>query len=273
MIWTRPDADRIRGLSSIRRFMPFISPRRNDSVFYLRTQLEVDNALRFVETWNREAERSGGEPLTLFLLYLRAITRVMHERPGVNRFVAGGRLWQRRGVWVTFSAKMEMLDGAPLVTVKHEFPPDESLGDMLSGLLGNLRERRTGRRSQSDKEVDLALLAPPSLIRAGLVVLGLANRWGLLPKSMIDPDPMFTSIYVANLGSVGLEAGYHHVWEYGTASMFATLGKVYERHDGVRCVDVCYTYDERIEDGLHVAITLAEVKDRFENPEKAEDPG
>jgi hypothetical protein len=85
---------------------------------------------------------------------------------------------------------------------------------------------------------------------------------------MIDPDPMFTSIFVANLGSVGLAAGYHHVWEYGTCSMFATMGNMYERHDGVRCVDVCYTYDERIEDGLHVAISLAQIKERVENPEK-----
>ena len=50
--------------------------------------------------------------------------------------------------------------------------------------------------------------------------------------------------------------------------MFATMGKIYERHDGVRCVDLCYTYDERIEDGLHVGISLAQIKEGVENPEK-----
>ena len=267
MIWSRPDADPIPGLNKMRRFMPFISPRRNDSVFYLRTQLEVDNALRFIEEWNRDAEKPE-DKLTLFSLYLRSMTQVVHERPGVNRFVVGGRLWQRRGLWVTFSAKMELLDGAPMVTVKREFPPNESLAEMVSGLLDNLRERRSGKKNQSDKEMDFALLTSPSVIRGGLFFLKLANRWGLLPKSMIDPDPMFTSVFVANLGSVGLDAGYHHVWEYGTCSMFATMGNIYERHDGVRCVDVCYTYDERIEDGLHVAISLAQIKERVENPEK-----
>ena len=163
---------------------------------------------------------------------------------------------------------MELLDGAPMVTVKREFPPNESLAEMVSGLLDNLRERRSGKKNQSDKEMDFALLTSPSVIRGGLFFLKLANRWGVLPKSMIDPDPMFTSVFVANLGSVGLDAGYHHVWEYGTCSMFATMGKIYERHDGVRCVDLCYTYDERIEDGLHVGISLAQIKERVENPEK-----
>jgi hypothetical protein len=267
VIWSRPDAEPIRDLNKMRRFMPFISPRRNDSVFYLRTQLEVEDALRFIDEWNQEAEKPE-EKLTLFSLYLRSMTQVVHERPGVNRFVEGGRLWQRRGLWVTFSAKMELLDGAPMVTVKREFPPGESLEQMVSGLLENLRGRRSGKKNQSDREMDFALFTSPAVIRSGLFFLRLANRWGLLPKSMIDPDPMFTSIFVANLGSVGLEAGYHHVWEYGTCSMFATMGKLYERHDGVRCVDVCYTYDERIEDGLHVAISLAQIKEGVENPQK-----
>ncbi len=267
MIWSRPDADPIPGLNKMRRFMPFISPRRNESVFYLRTQLEVENALAFIEDWNA-AIAEPGDKLTLFSLYLRSMTQVVHERPGVNRFVAGGRLWQRRGLFVTFSAKMEMLDGAPMVTVKREFPKGESLAEMVSSLLDNLRTRRSGEKNQSDKEMDFALLTTPTVIRTGVFFLRLANRWGLLPKSMIDPDPMFTSIFVANLGSVGLDAGYHHVWEYGTCSMFSTMGKIYERHDGVRCVDVCYTYDERIEDGLHVGISLARIKEGVENPEQ-----
>jgi hypothetical protein len=267
MIWSRPDADPIRDLHKLRRLMPLVSPRRNDSLFHLRTQIEAEAALAFVDEWNRGAEKPE-DKLTLFSLYLRSMTQVVHERPGVNRFVAGGRLWQRRGLWVTFSAKMELLDGAPVVTVKREFPPGESLSEMITGLLADLRERRSGKKNQSDKEMDLALRVPPSVVRGGLFLQKLANDWGLLPKSMIDPDPMFTSIFVANLGSVGLEAGYHHLWEYGTCSMFATMGKVYERHDGVRCVDICYTYDERVEDGLHVAISLARIKENLENPAK-----
>ncbi len=65
-----------------------------------------------------------------------------------------------------------------------------------------------------------------------------------------------------------MEAGYHHVWEYGTCPMFAMMGRIKERHDGVRVMSCRYTYDERIEDGLYAGISLALVKEGLENPTK-----
>ena len=84
---------------------------------------------------------------------------------------------------------------------------------------------------------------------------------------MTETDPMFSSIFVANLGSVGLDAAYHHLWEYGTCSIFATLGRIFSRSDGTRIVEVKYSYDERIADGLYAAITINGIRDRMQDPE------
>ncbi len=65
MFGRRADAEWVRGLNKLRRFMPFISPRRNDSVFYLETEIEVENALRFIDEYNRDA--SEDQKLTLFV--------------------------------------------------------------------------------------------------------------------------------------------------------------------------------------------------------------
>ena len=43
---------------------------------------------------------------------------------------------------------------------------------------------------------------------------------------MVEDDPLFTSIFIANLGSIGYPAGFHHLWEYGTASIFGVMGKI-----------------------------------------------
>ena len=83
---------------------------------------------------------------------------------------------------------------------------------------------------------------------------------------MIDDDPLFTSVFIANLGSVGLDAGYHHLWEYGTCSAFGVIGKVHERADGKRVMNVQYSYDERVEDGLYAATTMGQIKDKLEKP-------
>jgi len=265
MFGRRSDATLVRDVSATRRFMPFISPRRNESLVYYTTEIAVDPALRFLEKQN--AARPPERRVTLFHVYLRALALAFHERPGVNRFVTGGRIWQRDGVWITFSAKQELLDGSPVLTVKRRFAADEPLLAMVDALHDELLARRRGRLSKADKEVGLALRLPVFAIGAGVRLLDLANRLGLLTRSMIEDDPMFTSAFVANLGSVGLDAGYHHLWEYGTCSIFAVVGRVHQNHTGGQVMEVRYSYDERVEDGLYAAITMNGIKQRFEDPE------
>ena len=264
MFGRRSDATQVRDLSATRRFMPYLSTRRNSSLVYYTTEIEVDAALRFLEEENQG--RAEDRQMTFFHLYLQCLALALHEGPGVNRFVAGGRLWQRDGIWITFSAKQALLDGAPVLTLKRRFDPTQGLFQMVDSMLDELHARRAGRRTTADREVDWALKMPGILISAGMGLLRLGNRLGLLPRSMTESDPMFSSVFVANLGSVGLDAGYHHLWEYGTCSIFAVLGRIRRRSDGVSVADVKYSYDERVEDGLYAAITMDGIKERLEDP-------
>jgi hypothetical protein len=256
----------VGGLSTMRAFMPFISPRRNESLVYYTMEIDPEPALAFIDEYNRSAPPE--RQLTLFTLYLRSLAKGMAERPHVNRFVAGGRLWQRDEVWLTFSAKMALEDGAPLVTVKRRFDQDRTLEDMVDGIQAKLGRRRGGEKTRSDGEMSLALRLPPSLIKLAVAVLHQANQLGLLPKKMIDDDPLFASAFAANLGSVDMNAGYHHLWEYGTCSAFAMMGRVKTRLDGSRYFEMKYTYDERMADGLYAGITMDMIKEWVENPEK-----
>jgi hypothetical protein len=269
MFGRRPDATQVRELSAMRRFMPYVSPRRNDSVFHLSQEIEIDAALEFLEKKNRE--RPPDRPMTLFHLMLRSGAQALQLRPGVNRFVKAGKLWQRDGAWITFSAKVRIEDGAPLVTIKRRFEPaTETLDQMVDGIYGLIRPARAGKKSTSDKEMSLLLRLPGFVIRALLRLLHFADHFGAVPRSMIDSDPLYTSCFVANLGSVGHDAGFHHLWEHGTCSLFGVIGKVRRTADGRRVVTICWTYDERIEDGLYSYITIAGIKDRVEHPELLE---
>jgi hypothetical protein len=265
MFGRRTDGTAIEDLSRLRAFMPFISPRRNESVVYYSTTVEVDAALAYMDLINRG--RPEKRKVTLFQLYLRALAKALHERPGINRFVAGGRLWQRNHVAISFAAKQEILDGSPTVTIKRVFPENEGVEEMVDSILDTLVERRGGKQTSSDKEVNFALRFPVFLVRVVVGLLHQLNQWGLMPKAMMDDDPLFTSVFVANLGSVGLDSGYHHLWEWGTCSAFGVLGKIKPNAEGRQCIDIGYTYDERIEDGLYAAISLEEIKACLENPE------
>ena len=84
---------------------------------------------------------------------------------------------------------------------------------------------------------------------------------------MIEPDPMHATIFMANLGSVGLEGGWHHLWEYGNIPIFGVMGKI-NGEPGARHVTFNYSYDERIEDGMYGGIAMNRLKEKLENPEK-----
>ena len=266
MFGRRADGILIRDIGTTRRFMPFISPSRNASLVYYSTDVEVDAALHFLDEQN--AARSEDRRVTLFHLFLRSLAIALHDRPGVNRFVAGSRLWQRKEVAITYSAKQEILEGSPVLTIQRKFERDEGLLEMVDSFRDELLARRSGRLSTADKEVNLFVNLPPFVLRAALKLLGWVDHLGLLPASMIESDPMYASVFVANLGSVGLDAGYHHLWDYGTCSIFAVVGQVHERHDGKRVMTVKYSYDERVEDGLYAAITLDGVRARIEDPKQ-----
>ncbi len=253
----------------MRRFMPYVSPRRNDSLFYMMQQIEVEAALEYLEKRNRE--RPPERPITLFHLFLRSSSHALYLRPGVNRFVKAGRLWQRDGEWITFSAKREIKDGSPMLTVKRRFHPTrESLDEMVDAIYERLRAGRAGRQTASDREMGLLLRLPGPAIRLALWLARVGDRLGLLPRSMIDADPLFTSIFIANLGSIDYPAGFHHLWEYGTASIFGVMGRIEPGPQGRRRISVAWTYDERIEDGLYSYYSLEGIRERIEHPELLE---
>jgi len=267
MFGRRPDATLVRDLSAVRRFMPFISPRRNESVVYFSHTLDVERALAYLEKLNQD--RPPERPVTFFHLVLHGLMRLFHERPRLNRFVAGGRLWQRDGIWISFSAKRAFDDDSPILTVKQRIEPTHSLPEMVDKMLDALGSGRAGNKTTSDTEVDLLLRLPVPLIRAALWLAHAADSLGVLPAGMIHSDPLYASAFVANLGSVGLEAGYHHLWEHGNCPIFCVIGRIAPDASARRQVTLKYTYDERIEDGLYCARSIEKLRGWLENPEKS----
>jgi|RhiMethySRZTD1v2_1073278.scaffolds.fasta_scaffold544130_2 hypothetical protein len=266
MFGRRPDADLVRGAPAMRRILPHVSPRRNDSLFFLPDEIEVEAALEFLDKHNRT--RPSDRPATLFHMLLRAIDQGIALHPRVNRFVKGGRLWERRGMYVTFSAKRELTNSAALVTLKRRCDAEsESLDDAIDSVYGLLQPARRGVESASDKETRLVTRLPNAVTGALVRGAEVLDRFGLLPLAMIAPDPMYATVFVANLGSVGLDAGFHHLWERGTCSAFCVMGRIKPGPSGRRIVHVTWTWDERVEDGLYVSDFTNGVKGRLESPE------
>ena len=132
---------------------------------------------------------------------------------------------------------------------------------MTAALAGEVGEARSDRPSHIDKELRVLLALPGFVLAFAIRLLSWLYRWGLAPRSLVDTDPMYTSAFVANLGSIQIDAAYHHLYEHGNCPLFVTIGRV---TDGTLLLR--YTFDERVEDGLYCARSLELLRQRVEDP-------
>src|SRR4029079_9525429 len=134
----------------------------------------------------------------------------------MNRFVAGGRVYQRPDVWFSYGVKTKLQQGAPLVVVKRRFPQDEAFEAMVAAMQAQVHEDRFGGKSYVDKELGLLMRFPGFVRRIIMAVIVSLDRLGMLPHGFIAKDPMYSSSFFANFASIGMGAAYHHLYEYGT---------------------------------------------------------
>lgn len=267
----RPDGTLVEDVPGYRQMMPYLMQTKNTSHVYIKYTFDMENALAFLE--NPPPELKG--KVTMTMLFLRALTKVLHEFPRMNRFVSGRRLYQRDAIRFSFSAKKSFEEAAPLVVIKMDFDPGESMVEMADRIIERLSRGRSDEKSVTDKETNLVLKLPRFGIRFVIWALSVLDYFNLLPRKFIETDLFYASLFVANLGSVGLEAGYHHNYEYGNIPIFVCIGKVKPMpvvRDGEvvvrRVADIKVTYDERIEDGFNGARGLDRFQYYIEHPEE-----
>ena len=272
-LFRRPDGDLVRDESNVRRMIPYLMRGRNESAVYHEQHFDLTRTRPWLRAYNRSHPTA---PATLFHLMLLAIAAAIHERPGMNRFISGGRIYQRKHVALSFAAKKSMEVTAPMVTVKMKFDAGEPFTDAVRRIAETIATSRTDQVTMVDKELALALALPGPVLRMVMAGLRLLDRVNLLPGAMIESDPMYASAFVANLGSLGLDNTFHHLYEYGTVSLFATIGttkKVLvvgpDDKPMTRVTSqIRWTFDERINDGFYCATAIKVAQRIIEDPER-----
>jgi hypothetical protein len=274
MWWRRPDGDLVRDLPPTKGIVPYLMRGRNESAVYFEQQVSMRHADAYVRDFN---VAHPDTPVTIQHLLMWSIAQILEQYPTMNRFVVGGRLYQRRDIWFTYSAKRSLKDKSPLIVLKRRFDPAEPFVDMVRDMQDRLRaDRYGGELSASDREAAL-ILRFPGLVRRVILAAGrVGDAFGLLPASMIEHDPLYASAFFANLASIGMDACYHHLYEYGSIGIFGVIGRPVtdpgsptSGPDRRRTMTLRWTFDERCEDGVVAGYALKRCKQMLEDPRAA----
>lgn len=272
----RVDGRRIRDPGPFHAILPFLMRGRNESAVYYSKDIEVDAAVRYVHRRNSE---SGEHRFSLFGLILSAAAQTFILKPRLNRFVHGRSLYERNSLKFSFIVKKSLTEDAKETTAQVVFPPDLTV-DSAADIISRAVDRARGQDMTPDEREASIIHRIPFGKFVVSRLFRLLDRFNVAPNFMLESDPLYSSAFFANLGSIGLDTPFHHLYEWGTASLFVVVGRLFQKEtrgsDGLyrkkNYVNVKMTLDERIADGLYFARAAALFQRLIQHPERMERP-
>lgn len=274
----RKDGIWLKDLPPLNRIMPGIMPNRADNEAYINVDIDLRPLEAFLEKKN---EGRTVDKYTFFHLISAAIAKAFILRPRMNRFICNNKVYQRRNVTVAFVVKKKFNDYSEEGLAYLEYDPRDTLDTFHEKIMKVIHQtRKDGASDTSSNAMEIITKLPQFLINLIVKTVLWLDKHGWAPDALIGSDPNHAAIFLTNLGSIGLEGGYHHLVNWGTNSCFVVLGKKYMKmeydKDG-NCdlhevIPVGITLDERIADGYYYSGTVALVKELLAHPELLELP-
>ena len=273
----RPDATLVKDITKFHEFEFHIMRGRNESAILLDLDIDLCKTLPYLDKINRGRKK---KKLTLFHIILCACVRTIALRPKLNRFVSNRRLWQRNEIIFSFVVKKYLDETADSTTTKISFSPYETL-DSVSKKVNDHLYRARETSNEGDKQVEFYSKLPRFLIRFLFWFLRWADEHNIVLSFITKDMPMWASVFLANLGSIGLPSAYHHLYELGNIGFFIVIGKVEKKifvdqktgkistGDGV---SIKINMDDRISEGVYLTKAVEYLKFFIENPEQLETP-
>ena len=275
----RPDAVWLKDIPSMNRIVPGIMPNRADNEAFISVDVDYAPLKAYVEKKNVDCDPA--DKYTFFHLIAAAIGKAFVLRPRMNRFICNRKMYQRDKITMGFTVKKKFSDKSEEALAFFEYDEKETLDSFHEKIVKVIHATKSDTQvDTSTGAMDLLCKLPQWLLNRIVDFILWLDKRGWVPQSIVGSDPNHAAIFLANLGSIGLEVGYHHLVNWGTNSCFIVIGKKHlkmiHHPDGTEelkeVVPLGITLDERIADGYYYSSTVALVKKLLENPQLLEAP-
>ena len=275
----RTDGWRVHANDPIFDVIPHIMPQRCDSQVFFEEELDTTALDEFVRKTRRDASMEMPE-LSRLTVVMAACVRAMAKYPKVNRFVAGRKIYARNYFSIALTIKQNMNIDAEEANLKLYFDPDYTLKQVYDIIMKQVGDSKNKVDNATDGFVDKLTSIPQWAIRLFLSIVNSIDSRRGLPRWLYDLSPFHTSMYITDIGSTGIGSVYHHIYNFGTTSVFISIGrrdkKIVLDENGepknINIIKFCYVVDERICDGFYYAKAVRYINSLLKHPEKLLSP-
>ena len=267
----------LRSLSPYSQFTPYIMVKRNESNNLSEENLRINE----VDDFLHQLRKDGYKGIGMMHFVIAAYVRALSQYPGLNRYIAGRRVYAKDEIDVAMVVKRTMDLTGDETTIKVKFEPTDTLLDVYQKFNAEVEViKNEPEDNGAERVVGIFAKMPRFLIRFAIFMLKVMDYLDLIPKSLLDVSPFHTTMFFTNVGSLGLKPVFHHLYDFGTTPIFVAMGGkriAYEMNrkgevEANKYLDVRFTMDERIADGFYFAAFLKELKKAFNHPESLMTP-
>ena len=262
----RKDGIRVKNVDPLYAVAPYIMDKRYDAMNMITLDIPMEPMMKY-----RAEARRRGHVVSYMGLIMAAWLRTVHEFPLLNRFIVNKKIYDRNELCVGMVVLKSGQDDGTMSKIY--FEPKDTIFDVQRKIDAYVENNREVTNANSTDKLVKTLLAIPGLLNFGVGLIKFADRHGLLPKAIINASPFHVSLCLTNLASIRTNHIYHHVYEFGTTSLFIAMGNMREvpfREKGneivfKRCIPLGVVMDERICSGHYFAQCFERMRQYFEN--------
>jgi len=267
----RYDGWRVRNVDTVFQVIPFFLRTRMDAQNFYSDRIIINHLEEFVQNHKEEMPQ-----LSIMHILIAALVRLFSQRPNLNRFVVWNKIFARNHFNLSIAVKRSLTDDGEETLIKPYFHLEDTLQDVVSRINNEIEANiKMGQKNSSDVVAKTFGLLPSFLLRSAVFTLFWLDKVGLMPRTIFRVSPWHSSVFLTNIGSIGVESIYHHLYEFGTCSMFLALGRktthnISDKEGNLRkekSLLLRFVLDERVCDGFYYASSMRAFNKILANPE------
>ena len=274
MFGYRSDGRKLKNIPPFFRVIPQVMRTRSDSQVYYDYDMPIKEMDEYI---NRKA--AEGIKISYMNIVYAALVRLIALRPRLNRFVMNGRTFARNEIYISLAIKKSLSDDGQETTIKLPFNGSENIFEIKEKLDSVISENKAiVKVNETDALATALSLIPNFILKMAISIIMFLDKHGILPRFIIKASPFHTSAFLTNVASLGIDAIYHHLYDFGTTGLFLAMGKkkksyIYddENFKEEKCISLAFVCDERICDGYYFASSVKMFNRYLKKPELLEE--